>query len=55
MKLAQAADELSKNPAALQLRMLQTMTEISAEKNSTILFPFQLMDAFKSIGERTAK
>jgi regulator of protease activity HflC (stomatin/prohibitin superfamily) len=55
VKLAQAADELSKSPAALQLRMLQTMTEISAEKNSTILFPFQLMDTFKNIAERTNK
>ena len=55
VKLAQAADELSKSPAALQLRMLQTMTEISAEKNSTILFPFPLMDAFKNLAERTVK
>lgn len=55
VKLAQASDELSKSPAALQLRMLQTMTEISAEKNSTILFPFQLMDAFKTLNERAAK
>jgi len=54
-KLAQAADELSKSPAALQLRMLQTMTEISAEKNSTILFPFQLMDTLKGITEKCAK
>lgn len=54
-KLAQAADELSKSPAALQLRMLQTMTEISAEKNSTILFPFQLLDTFKNMTEKNAK
>lgn len=38
-KLAQAAVVLSQNPAALQLRFLQTLTEISAEKNSTTIFP----------------
>jgi regulator of protease activity HflC (stomatin/prohibitin superfamily) len=38
-RLAQAADIISKNPAALQLRYLQTLVEISAEKNSTTLFP----------------
>jgi len=38
-KLAEAAEVLSKNEASLQLRFLQTLTEISAEKNSTIVFP----------------
>ncbi|MBN1327434.1 MAG: slipin family protein [Candidatus Cloacimonetes bacterium] len=38
-KLADAADVLSRNPATIQLRFLQTLTEISAEKNSTIVFP----------------
>lgn len=38
-KLAQAAVTLSKNPTSIQLRFLQTLTEISAEKNSTIVFP----------------
>ncbi|HVT59210.1 MAG TPA: slipin family protein [Thermoanaerobaculia bacterium] len=38
-KLAEAADVMSRNPVTLQLRYLQTLTEISAEKNSTILFP----------------
>jgi len=37
--LAQAADVVSTNPTTLQLRYLQTLTEIAAEKNSTILFP----------------
>ncbi|WP_416825404.1 SPFH domain-containing protein [Ectobacillus polymachus] len=41
-KLAEAAEVISKQPAAIQLRMLQTMTEIAAEKNSTILFPFEV-------------
>lgn len=38
-KLAQAAQVLAVEPAALQLRFLQTLTEISAEKNSTTIFP----------------
>ena len=46
-KLAQAAERLSQTPGALQLRTLQTMTEISAEKHSTILFPYELMNAVK--------
>jgi len=42
-KLADAADIISKHPVALQLRTLQTMAEISVEKNSTIIFPAQFM------------
>lgn len=38
-KLAQAADVLAKNPAAIQLRYLQTLAEIATEKNSTTVFP----------------
>jgi len=41
-KLTQAADIISKNPQALQLRFLGTLTEIAAEKNSTIIFPLPL-------------
>ncbi|PYQ13112.1 MAG: hypothetical protein DMH00_04935 [Acidobacteria bacterium] len=37
--LADAANIISTNPTTLQLRYLQTLTEIAAEKNSTILFP----------------
>ena len=37
--LKEAADIISEAPSALQLRYLQTLTAISAEKNSTILFP----------------
>jgi erythrocyte band 7 integral membrane protein len=37
--LKEAADVISQSPAALQLRYLQTLTQISAEKNSTIIFP----------------
>lgn len=38
-KLADAATVISQNPAALQLRYLQTLVEIAAEKNSTTIFP----------------
>jgi regulator of protease activity HflC (stomatin/prohibitin superfamily) len=38
-KLSEAAEILAKNEASIQLRFLQTLTEISAEKNSTIVFP----------------
>jgi regulator of protease activity HflC (stomatin/prohibitin superfamily) len=40
VKLAEAANIISANATTLQLRYLQTLTEISAEKNSTIIFPF---------------
>jgi regulator of protease activity HflC (stomatin/prohibitin superfamily) len=38
-QLTEAADTLARQPAAIQLRYLQTLTEIAAEKNSTIIFP----------------
>ena len=41
-KLAQAAAIIDREPAAITLRYLQTLTEIAAEKNSTILFPLPL-------------
>lgn len=42
-KLGEAADIMALHPVALQLRTLQTMAEISVEKNSTIIFPAQFM------------
>lgn len=47
-KLTQAADVISTNPQALQLRFLGTLTEIATEKNSTIIFPLplEMMKAF---------
>ena len=45
-KLSEAAVIISKDPAALQLRFLQTLSEISTENNSTILFPIPI-DLFK--------
>jgi regulator of protease activity HflC (stomatin/prohibitin superfamily) len=43
VKLGEAADIIAQHPVALQLRTLQTMAEISIEKNSTIIFPAQFM------------
>jgi regulator of protease activity HflC (stomatin/prohibitin superfamily) len=39
-KLAQAAEVMTDHPAALQLRLLQTVVEVAAEKNSTLVLPF---------------
>ncbi|MFF0163410.1 slipin family protein [Streptomyces sp. NPDC005263] len=39
-KLAEAAKEMSDQPAALQLRLLQTVVAVAAEKNSTLVLPF---------------
>jgi regulator of protease activity HflC (stomatin/prohibitin superfamily) len=41
-KLADAAKVIAQEPAAIQLRYLQTLTEIAADKNSTILFPIPI-------------
>ena len=38
--LAQAAQVMAEHPAALQLRLLQTVVEVAAEKNSTLVLPF---------------
>ncbi|MEK7653338.1 MAG: SPFH domain-containing protein [Patescibacteria group bacterium] len=58
-KLGEAADIISAHPVALQLRTLQTMAEISVEKNSTIIFPAQFMstvaDAIKTIQSDAVK
>jgi len=48
-KLADAADVIAQHPIALQLRNLQTMTEIAVEKNSTIIFPAQFMGTVQDI------
>ena len=41
-KLAEAAEVLARQPAAIQLRYLQTLTEIGVEKNTTIVFPLPI-------------
>ncbi|MBI3952766.1 MAG: slipin family protein [Candidatus Doudnabacteria bacterium] len=50
-KLSEAADVIAAHPIALQLRNLQTMAEISIEKNSTIIFPAQFMSTVKEINK----
>jgi regulator of protease activity HflC (stomatin/prohibitin superfamily) len=47
-KLAQAAHVIASEPVAIQLRYLQTLTEIGTEKNSTIIFPLPI-DIMQSI------
>ncbi len=53
-KLAEAAEVISKNATSLQLRYLQTLTEIASEKNSTIIFPLpiDLISAFQKLVEK---
>ncbi len=53
-KLSDAAAVISSNPIALQLRFLQTLTEIAADKNSTILFPVPI-DILKPFMEKLSK
>ena len=53
-KLAQAAGIMSREPASISLRFLQTVTEIAAENNSTTLFPIPI-DLFRPMIEKAAK
>ena len=59
VKLAEAAGVLSGNPASLQLRYMQTLTEISSENTSTIIFPLPmdlikpLLDIAEKAGNKT--
>ena len=50
-KLHQSALVMSQNPAAMQLRYLQTLAAIATDQNSTIVFPvpIELLDAFKKL------
>jgi hypothetical protein len=49
-ELSAAADRLASSPGALQLRTLQTLAEVAAEKNSTLVFPIpvELLTLFKA-------
>ena len=49
-RLAQAAEVISRHPIAYQLRFLQTITEVSAEKNSTLVvpIPIELLKPFEA-------
>jgi regulator of protease activity HflC (stomatin/prohibitin superfamily) len=55
-KLAMAAEVIQKQPAAIQLRYLQTLVEIGAEKNTTVVFPLpiDILTNLKSAVERYA-
>jgi regulator of protease activity HflC (stomatin/prohibitin superfamily) len=55
VKLGEAADIITQHPVALQLRTLQTMAEISIEKNSTIIFPAQFMSTVQEAIAMLAK
>jgi regulator of protease activity HflC (stomatin/prohibitin superfamily) len=54
-KLGEAADIINAHPIALQLRNLQTLTEISSEKNSTVIFPAQFMSTIEDVRNFMAK
>ena len=54
-RLVEAAEMMHAHPIALQLRYLQTMTELSDEKNATfaiIPLPMELLEAFRALGSR---
>jgi regulator of protease activity HflC (stomatin/prohibitin superfamily) len=53
-KLSEAAEMMSRNPGAMQLRTLQTMAEIATERNSTIIFPIpvEIISIFRGLAER---
>jgi regulator of protease activity HflC (stomatin/prohibitin superfamily) len=53
-KLVEAAEQLAKQPQAIQLRYLQTLTEIAGEKSSTIVFPLpiDIMSAIARLADR---
>jgi len=53
--LGAAADIINKHPIALQLRNLQVLTEISSEKNSTIIFPAQFMSTIDDVKKFLSK
>jgi regulator of protease activity HflC (stomatin/prohibitin superfamily) len=49
-KLAMAAEQIQRQPVAIQLRYLQTLVEIGAEKNTTVVFPIPV-DIFSTMGK----
>jgi regulator of protease activity HflC (stomatin/prohibitin superfamily) len=55
--LVDAAQILSSIPAAMQLRYLQTLTEIGAEQNSTVVFPMpiDIIKPFLDLAEKSGK
>jgi regulator of protease activity HflC (stomatin/prohibitin superfamily) len=53
-KLAAAAEVIGKNPVGIQLRFLQTLTEVATEKNSTTIFPVPI-DLFTPFIKKLSK
>jgi len=55
-QLLEAANKISQNPVTIQMRYLQTLSEIATEKNSTIVFPLptEFLKMFERIGVRPA-
>ena len=53
-KLAEAGEIIGKNPATLQLRLFQTMSEVASEKNSTLILPIpvELLQYFKNMSKK---
>ena len=53
-KLAEAGKIIGKNPATLQLRLFQTMSEVASEKNSTLILPIpvELLQYFKNMSKK---
>ncbi len=54
VKLSMAAEEIQKQPVAIQLRYLQTLVEIGSEKNTTVVFPLPI-DLLSSVSRVLAK
>ena len=54
-RLADTADIMMQHPISLQLRNLQTLAEIATEKNSTIIFPAQIMSTVQDINQFIAE
>jgi regulator of protease activity HflC (stomatin/prohibitin superfamily) len=54
-ELARASDVMMAHPLALQLRNLQTLVEISVDKNSTVVFPAPLMSTIQELGAFLAR
>ena len=55
-RLSEAAAAMADTPAALQLRLLQTMVEVAAEKNSTLVLPFpvEMLRYFEAVATATS-
>jgi regulator of protease activity HflC (stomatin/prohibitin superfamily) len=53
-KLAEAARTMSRDPSALQLRLLQTIVDVAAEKNSTLVMPFpvEMLRFFEKVADK---